>query len=44
MGHKAYDPTLKDRGANPYPILDIRVDPITGLDVAWATRVKIQKV
>jgi anaerobic selenocysteine-containing dehydrogenase len=44
MGHKAYDPTLKDRGANPYPILDIRVDPFTGLDVAWATRVKIQKV
>ncbi|MBI4764202.1 MAG: molybdopterin-dependent oxidoreductase [Deltaproteobacteria bacterium] len=44
MGHKAYDPTLKDRGANPYPILDTRVDSLTGLDVAWATPVKIQKV
>ncbi len=44
LGHKAYGPTLKDRGANPYPMLDTWVDPLTGLDVAWATRVKIQKV
>ena len=44
MGHKAYDPTLKDRGDNPYPMLDTWADPLTGLDVAWATRVKIQKV
>jgi len=44
MGHKAYDPTLKNRGANPYPMLDSREDPLTGLEVTWATRVKIQKV
>jgi anaerobic selenocysteine-containing dehydrogenase len=44
MGHKAYDPTLKNRGANPYPMLDTLVDPSTGMDVAWATRVNIKKV
>lgn len=44
LGHTAFDPTLKDRGANLYPILDSAVDPITGLKVAWATRVKIKKV
>lgn len=44
LGHTAFDPTLKDRGANPYPILDTEVDPLTGLNVAWATRVKILKV
>jgi menaquinone reductase, molybdopterin-binding-like subunit len=44
MGHKAYDPTIKNRGANPYPMLDTIVDSLTGLDVAWATRVKIKKV
>jgi menaquinone reductase, molybdopterin-binding-like subunit len=44
MGHKAYDPTLKNRGANPYPMLDTTVDSLTGLDVAWSTRVKIKKV
>ncbi|MBA4393475.1 MAG: hypothetical protein C0407_07965 [Desulfobacca sp.] len=44
LGHTAFDPTLKDRGANPYPILDAEVDPVTGLNVAWATRVKISKV
>jgi menaquinone reductase, molybdopterin-binding-like subunit len=44
MGHTAFDPSLKDRGANPYPILDTDVDPLTGLKVAWATRVKILKV
>jgi menaquinone reductase, molybdopterin-binding-like subunit len=44
MGHKAFDPTLKDRGANPFPMLDTWVDPLTGLNVAWVTRVKINKV
>ncbi len=44
LGHTAFDPTLKDRGANLYPILDTAVDPVTGLEVAWATRVKIKKV
>jgi anaerobic selenocysteine-containing dehydrogenase len=44
MGHKAFDPTVKDRGANPFPMLDTWVDPLTGMDVAWATRVKIKKV
>lgn len=44
LGHTAFDPTLKDRGANLYPILDTTVDPVTGLEVAWATRVKIKKV
>jgi menaquinone reductase, molybdopterin-binding-like subunit len=44
MGHKAYDPTVKNRGANPYPMVDTIVDSLTGLDVAWATRVKIKKV
>ncbi len=43
LGHTAFDPTLKDRGSNPYPILESEVDPLTGLDVAWATRVKILK-
>jgi anaerobic selenocysteine-containing dehydrogenase len=44
LGHTAFDPTLKDRGTNPYPMLDAEVDPLTGLPVAWATRVKISKV
>jgi menaquinone reductase, molybdopterin-binding-like subunit len=44
LGHRAFDPTLKDRGDNPYPILDTEVDPLTGLKVGWATRVKITKV
>ena len=43
LGHKAFDPTLKNRGSNPYPMLDTVVDPATGLEVGWATRVKIKK-
>lgn len=43
LGHTHFDPTLKERGANPYPILESMVDPLTGLEVAWATRVKIKK-
>ena len=44
MGHKAFDGTLRNRGANPYPIMEKMVDPQTGLDVAGVTRVKIQKI
>jgi anaerobic selenocysteine-containing dehydrogenase len=44
LGHTAFDPTLKDRGANPFPILDQVADPLSGLPLSWATRIKIQKV
>jgi anaerobic selenocysteine-containing dehydrogenase len=44
MGHQAFDPTLKNRGANPYPMLDRVVDPASGLPISWATRVKINKI
>ena len=44
LGHTAFDPTLKDRGANVYPILDAAVDPITGLEVAWSTKVRVKKI
>jgi anaerobic selenocysteine-containing dehydrogenase len=44
MGHTAFDPTLRNRGANPFPLLDQVTDPLTGLPVAWATRITIQKV
>ena len=43
MGHQAFDPTLKNRGANPYPMLDKVVDPASGWPISWATRVKIKK-
>ena len=43
LGHQAFDPTLKNRGANLYPILDTTVDPMTGLEVPRPTRVKIKK-
>jgi len=44
LGHQAFDPTQKNRGANLYPMLDTEVDPVTGLEVSGPTRVKIQKL
>jgi len=44
MGREAFDPTLKNRGANPYPMLDRILDPASGLPISWATRVKIQRI
>jgi anaerobic selenocysteine-containing dehydrogenase len=44
MGHEAFDPTLKNRGANPYPMLDKILDPASGLPISWATRIKIQRI
>jgi len=44
MGHQAFDPTLKNRGANPFPMLDKILDPASGLPISWVTRVRIQKI
>lgn len=44
LGHTGMDPTLNNRGVNPFPILDASPDPLTGLEVAWATRIKIKKM
>jgi menaquinone reductase, molybdopterin-binding-like subunit len=44
LGHSAFDPTLKNRGENPYPMISSEMDPLTGLKVGWATPVKITKV
>jgi menaquinone reductase, molybdopterin-binding-like subunit len=44
MGHEAFDPTLKNRGANPFPMLDKILDPASGLPISWVTRVRIQKI
>jgi anaerobic selenocysteine-containing dehydrogenase len=44
LGHQAFDPTLKGKGANLYPLLDTQEDPITGLLTAGVTPVSIKKI
>jgi menaquinone reductase, molybdopterin-binding-like subunit len=44
LGHTAYDNYLKGKGANPFDIIDISEDPLTGNPVWWNTRVEIVKI
>lgn len=44
LGHTAYDKYLKDKGANPYTIIDSAEDPLTGHPVWWNTRIEIVKI
>lgn len=44
LGHKAYDEYIQNKGANANRVIEVQVDPITGLGTAWATRAQLVRV
>jgi anaerobic selenocysteine-containing dehydrogenase len=43
LGHTAYDEYIRFKGQNVNQLLDVAVDPITGLGTVWATRAQLYK-
>lgn len=41
LGHKAYDEYIQNKGANANSVIEVQVDPVTGLGTAWATRAQL---
>lgn len=41
LGHRAYDEYIQNKGANANRVIEVQVDPITGLGTAWATRAQL---
>jgi menaquinone reductase, molybdopterin-binding-like subunit len=41
LGHKAYDEYIQNKGANANSVIEVQVDPMTGLGTAWSTRAQL---
>lgn len=41
LGHTAYDEYIRDKGINANEIIEVQMDPITGLGTVWATRAQL---
>lgn len=44
LGHTAFDEFFKDKGVNPYSLIQPESDPLSGESVWWNTRVKLIKI
>jgi anaerobic selenocysteine-containing dehydrogenase len=43
LGHTAYDEFIQNKGINANSIIEVQMDPITGLGTVWATRVQLRR-
>jgi anaerobic selenocysteine-containing dehydrogenase len=43
LGHSAYDEFIKGKGVNANSIVEVQLDPLTGLGTAWATRAQLRR-
>lgn len=43
LGHKAYDEYIQDKGVNANNLVEVQMDPVTGLGTIWATRAQLRR-
>lgn len=43
LGHTAYDEYIQDKGVNINDIIEVQMDPITGMGTVWATRAQLAR-
>lgn len=43
LGHKAYDEYIQDKGVNANSLIEVQMDPVTGLGTVWATRAQLRR-
>jgi anaerobic selenocysteine-containing dehydrogenase len=43
LGHKAYDEYIKGKGVNINSIIEVQLDPVTGLGTTWTTRAQLAR-
>jgi menaquinone reductase, molybdopterin-binding-like subunit len=43
LGHKAYDEYIRNKGENANRIIEVQIDPLTGLGTVWATRAQLRR-
>ncbi len=43
LGHTAYDEYISHKGVNANHVIEVQMDPVTGLGTVWATRAQLQR-
>ncbi len=43
LGHKAYDQYIQGKGVNANNLVQVQMDPVTGLGTVWATRAQLRR-
>lgn len=43
LGHKAYDEYIQGKGINANNLIQVQMDPVTGLGTVWATRAQLRR-
>ncbi len=44
MGHKAYDEYIENKGVNACNLMEVQLDPVSGMGTVWATRAQLRRV
>lgn len=44
FGHTAYDEYVHNKGFNANSLMEVQLDPVTGLGTVWATRAQLRRV
>lgn len=44
LGHKAYDEYIKGKGVNANSLMEVQLDPVSGMGTVWATRAQLHRV
>lgn len=43
LGHKAYDQYIANKGVNAKDLIEVQMDPVTGLGTVWTTRAQLRR-
>lgn len=44
LGHKAYDEYIQGKGVNANSLMEVQLDPVSGMGTVWATRAQLRRV
>jgi hypothetical protein len=44
LGHKAYDNYVQNKGVNANCLMEVQLDPVSGMGTVWACRAQLRRV
>ncbi len=44
LGHKAYDDYVQNKGVNANSLMEVQLDPVSGMGTVWACRAQLRRV
>ena len=44
LGHRAYDQYIQNKGTNANSLMEVQLDPVSGMGTVWACRAQLRRV